>query len=578
MNRHCLVAAALLCLACVADERVTLPAVHELRDPAVRAQVAAMERRIDALADGNAADTELAAAVGELGKLYHGVQLLDTHAFDVLEAAERCYREARRLDPSDYRWPYLHAFAAQARGDLDAAAASYEQSLAIEPEYIPALHHLASIEMERGQPSQAAAQWNRVLELQPEFAPGLYGLGVLALDRGDAGTAAGLLQRAVAAEPGAGRGHYSLAMAHRQLGDEERAAEHLALASHTDFTLDDPLIGELAYLPAGSAALVQQGLIAVQAGEFAAAATVFARAIEADPTNLEAHRHLALAHVDAGQFEQAEAAYEELLALDPDQASAHFELAQLLSNRGQQAEAIRHLTRATALAPDYKQAHYQLALLLDRAGRPAEALERYDRVLALDPDYAEAGTRRAAAIAAVGRPTEALELLGTRVDDVPSDAAAVQALSVVLRQQNRLQEARTALERSLRSAAFAPADEARLRTELGGILAIEGRLPDAARELRTAQQLDPTEPQTSFVIGMVLLDLRRPEEAARAFAATLALRPDFTMARLRLAAILAQTDRCDEALALLDDGRRFATNDPVFTQASQQLRAACAQP
>ena len=159
----------------------------------------------------------------------------------------------------------------------------------------------------------------------------------------------------------------------------------------------------------------------------------------------------------------------------------------------------------------------------------------------------------------------------------PSDAAAVQALSVVLRQQNRLQEARTALERSLRSAEFAPADEARLRTELGGILAIEGRLQDAARELRAAQQLDPTEPQTSFVLGMVLLDLRRPEEAARAFAATLALRPDLTMARLRLAAILAQTDRCQEAIALLDDGRRFATNDPMFAQASQQLRSACAE-
>ncbi|MXX75227.1 MAG: tetratricopeptide repeat protein [Holophagales bacterium] len=75
---------------------------------------------------------------------------------------------------------------------------------------------------------------------------------------------------------------------------------------------------------------------------------------------------------------------------------------------------------------------------------------------------------------------------------------------------------------------------------------------------------------------MVLLDLRRPEEAARAFAAALAVRPDLTLARLRLAAILAQTNRCDEAITLLDDGRRFAANDPVFAQASQQLRTACA--
>ena len=563
-------------LACGASERIPLPSRYEAHDPAVRGQIANLERRVRSLEDAGAAGLELAAAVGELGRLYHGVQLLDSHAFNALESAESCYREAQRLDPSDHRWPYLLGFVAGTRGDHETAVDSYRAVLAIEPDLVPAIQRLAQSEVERGRADEAAALWKRALELRPGFPPALYGLGTLALDRGDAGTATDYLERAVAAEPGAGRGHYSLAMAWRRLGDEDRAARHFAQASHTDFPFDDPLVRELAYLPAGSTALVQQGLIAVQAGEFAAAATVFARAIEADPANLEARKHLALAHVDAGQFERAEAAYEELLALAPDQAPAHFELAQLLANRGQATEAIRHLTRATELAPDYKQAHYQLALLLDRAGRPTEALERYDRVLALDSDYAEARTRRATALASSGRPAEALEILRTRVAGAPADAAAVQALSVVLRQQNRLQEARTALEGSLRTADFAPADEARLRTELGGLLAIEGRLRDAARELGTAQQLDPTEPQTSFVLGMVLLDLRRPEEAARAFAAALAVRPDLTLARLRLAAILAQTDRCDEAITLLDDGRRFAANDPVFTQASQQLRAACA--
>ena len=576
MNRHRLAGSLLAILACGGAERVPLPSGHEANDPAVRGQIGNLERRVRTLEDRGVPDVELALAVGELGKLYHGVHLLDSHAFDALEAAEHCYREAQRLDPSDHRWPYLYAFAAQTQGKLDAAAASYRRVLAIEPDLIPALHRLAESEAARGQPDEAAALWNRALEVEREFAPALYGLGSLALDRGDVQTAAGFLERAIAAQPLAGRGHYSLAMAYRRLGDRERSAQHLERASHTDFTFDDPLVRELAYLPAGSAALVQQGLIAVQAGEFAAAATLFDRAVEADPTNVEARRQLALARIDAGQFDQAQAAYEELLALDPTQAPAHLELGQLHASRGRPQEAIRHLTRATELAPDYKQAHYQLALLLDRSGRPREALERYERVLELDPDYADAYTRRAAVLAVLGRPIEALEILSARVDDAPSDAAALQALSVVLRQQNRVAEARAELERGLRSVRFAATDEARLRTELGGILAIEGRLRDAARELETAHELDPTVAQTSFVLGMVLLDLRRPEEAARAFAAALAVRPDFTLARLRLAAILAQTDRCEEALALLDDGRRFAGDDAAFAQASRQLRAACA--
>ncbi len=565
-------------LACTGGgEQLSLPSSYEPHDPAVRAQIASLERRVRTLETNGATDTELATAVGELGKLYHGLQLLDSHAFTALQAAEDCYREASRLEPTDHRWPYLTAFASQTAGDLEAAASAYRATIAIEPDLIPALHRLAETETARGRPEAAAALWNRALEVQSEFAPALYALGALALDRGDAETATGFLERALAAEPAAGRGHYSLGMAYRGLGDEERAATHLAQASHMDFTLDDPLVRELPYLPTGSTALVQQGLIAIQAGEFAAAATLFGRAVEADPTNLEARQHLALAHMDAGHFDQAQTAYEELLALDPTSASAHFELAQLHAGLGRPLEAIRRLTAATELAPDYKQAHYQLALVLERAGRPREALERYDRVLSLDPSYAEASTRRAGALAAAGRPAEALEILEARVAEAPSDAAALHALSVVLRQQDRLPEARTALQRGLASASFAAPDEARLRTELGGIFAIQGRLREAARELETAQQLDPAEPQTSFVLGMILLDLRRPEQAARAFAAALAVRPDLTAARVRLASILAQTDRCGEALALLEDGRRFAGGEPSLAQALRQLRSVCAE-
>lgn len=568
----------LLVLACGAGNRVELPTgVYEPHDPAVRAQIESFERKVRSLEDADAPDAELASAVGELGKLYHALQLLDTYAFGALQAAEHCYGEARRLDPSDHRWPYLMAFAAQNQGDLDAAALAYRAALAGEPEMLPALHRLAETEVDRGSPDDAAALWNRALEIRPDFAPALYGLGTLELARGEAATAADLLERALAAEPGTGRGHYSLGMAYRNLRDEERAAEHLDRASHTDFPLDDPLVRELAYLPAGSAALVQQGLIAVQAGEFAAAASLFGRAVDADPTNMEARKQLALAHIDAGQFDQALAAYEELLTLDPAQATAHFELGQLHASQGRPVDAIRHLTRATQLAPDYKQAHYQLALLLDRNGQPAEALRTYDRVLALDPAYAEAATRRATALAAAGRPAEALLILEARVAEAPSDAATLQALSVVLRQQGRLADARTALERGLAAGPFAPADEARLRTELGGIFAIQGRLRPALTHLQAARRLDPTQAETGFLLGMVQADLGHTEEAARSLATALAIRPDLTPARVRLGALLVQTGRCPEALELLEDGRRVTPNDPTLAQSLGQFRNACAK-
>ena len=95
-----------------------------------RTQVRSLEK-----ADAN--DADLASAVGELGKLYHALQLLDSHAFGALQAAAHCYGEARRLDPSDHRWPYLMAFAAQNQGDLDPAASAYRAALEREPEMLP---------------------------------------------------------------------------------------------------------------------------------------------------------------------------------------------------------------------------------------------------------------------------------------------------------------------------------------------------------------------------------------------------------------------------------------------------------
>ena len=76
---------------------------------------------------------------------------------------------------------------------------------------------------------------------------------------------------------------------------------------------------------------------------------------------------------------------------------------------------------------------------------------------------------------------------------------------------------------------------------------------------------------------MVQADLGRPEEAARALATALAVRPDLTPARLRLASLLAQTDRCDEALQLVEDGRRFAGNEAASGQALRDLRTTCAR-
>ena len=79
------------------------------------------------------------------------------------------------------------------------------------------------------------------------------------------------------------------------------------------------------------------------------------------------------------------------------------------------------------------------------------------------------------------------------------------------------------------------------------------------------------------MLGMIQADLGRTEEATRALAAALAVRPDLTPARLRLASLLVQESRCTEALQLLQDGRRLTPNDPALIQTLGQLQTICAR-
>jgi Flp pilus assembly protein TadD len=100
-----------------------------------------------------------------------------------------------------------------------------------------------------------------------------------------------------------------------------------------------------------------------------AAATLLARAAEAEPGSRSILEALARAQYDAGRYEEAVLTFTTLTAANPTDDYAHFGLGLAASKAGDLTLAAEHLALACAMRPDL--GHYSRALRGVRARQSA---------------------------------------------------------------------------------------------------------------------------------------------------------------------------------------------------------------
>lgn len=416
---------------------------------------------------------ERAEAYGELGRLYH--------AYELNEAAEVAYGNARLLSPQDFRWAYYHAYLLQQMGRFEAAEQAYARALEIRPTDVAAMVHLGEVYLELGRFDRTEAAAERVLDIAPEQPSAIALLGRAALAQEDHDRAIELLERALAAVPAADRLHYPLGMAYRAQGNLEKAREHLGQMGKVGIRPPDPLIDELDQLQRGSRVHVLRGRMAFRAGRYEDAAAEFRRALEADSEDLAARVNLGSALGQAGDREGAVEQFEKALELAPDNLAAHFNLGVLLLRQGAVDEALEHYRAAVEGAPGDGEARLELGRALRRAGRPEEALASLEKAVELAPFDESAQVELASTLVERGRYHEASERLDTAQALMPRSGAVTQALARLL--------------------AASPDPEIR----------------DGARALDLAQRVFEAQP-TAFnaeTVALALAEQGRCEEAAR---------------------------------------------------------------
>lgn len=198
----------------------------------------------------------------------------------------------------------------------------------------------------------------------------------------------------------------------------------------------------LAAHPADARALFDAGYAADAQNHLDDAASLYSRAVEANPQSFEAHLSLGLLLARQNNREDARTELAAATALDPGaggpalKARAWRALAQIDRN-SDTTEASNDLLEALKLSPETPDDTLLAAELADQAGQFEAADGAYRRVLAKDPKSAVANAGLAHTLIARKQFAEAETFLRAALEQLPGDAALTAQLATVLAAQDK---------------------------------------------------------------------------------------------------------------------------------------------
>lgn len=333
------------------------------------------------------------------------------------DGAIAAYREATALDPT------LRAAITQLRRlltkrdewDTVLALADAEAKLPMRPsERAQLASEIGALWLEkRGDAANARSCYEQALAAEATYAPALLGLANAAEQAGDLSTAAASLEKASHGLQGAERGAALARLANLQqrLGDASRASENFRKALSDD--------------PSQASALAALAARAEAGQKWSAFDDLQDRRFALSKDRLE---KLAIAH-DAGRVQlerandpqNARKWFRRALDLFPNDPVVHLYLSDVERALGNTEALAKHLKRATELAGDAApiDALSESAQLESARGAGDVAIDQLRKALAREPGRNDVATQLADALAAAGREEEFVELVESQLSERP---------------------------------------------------------------------------------------------------------------------------------------------------------------
>jgi tetratricopeptide (TPR) repeat protein len=447
---------------------VPLPSLETL-DAAERELLASRRASLDELvADGAAADKTVAAAFGEMGRIY----LLE----DLAGAAEACFANAAALRPDDYRWHYYLALLDERGGRLEDAVAHLERVVSLVPDDLAARLRLGRAVLAIGRPQKARREFSASLEISPNEDAAKLGL-----EAAEAALAGGSFDPPV-------------------------------------LRFADPLLDGLT--PLAERLRVDAGIDALERGDLALAVERLEAALADAPNDWRALYYLGVARFRGGEVEGAIASVRRALESAPDFGEGHFSLASALVSIGREAEARVHFERAYQADPKNSAVQMRWAQELAASGRRSEALPILRSLVRREPNdqravtlFGEVLTTEAGALARSGSFVAAAASFAEVARLHPDEPAPwfSQALALLLAGSDG--DAREALEAGI----AATSGERSLLHLLARVLATsrESAVRDGRRALDLARQVLAAEStiEHAETVAMALAEVGDFDEA-----------------------------------------------------------------
>ncbi len=405
-------------------------------EPQVRA---ALERAQRELVD----DLRSSTSWGEYG------MLLEAHQHR--EEAARAYREAARLDPAEFRWPYFLG-ALIDFSDPAQAVDWLKRALDIDAAYAPAWVRYGESLEKLGRDEEAQEAFERAIRLDDTDALAHLGLGRMMLRSGNTAGAVTELERAYQLAPEVQAVVATLARAYHRTGRTDRARE-LAEESRDLPRLRhryDPRRASMHAAALNTESYLRRARTYMETGQSARALTELGRLLEIEPDSVPA-LVLQTAVYDSMEDPQSAArSAQRALEIEPDNLAARAMYAGSLAKMERYDEARREANLVLAQDPDNFRMLVVSAMLDGQDGSVAALMDRLDRAFEARTDDRALRSllgnlliNTAEALASVGRDSEAADrleqaLLLAREAGAPStETAALERRIAALRSVGR---------------------------------------------------------------------------------------------------------------------------------------------
>jgi tetratricopeptide (TPR) repeat protein len=336
---------------------------------------------------------------------------------------------------------YSRAKSAEARGDLAAAAATYESLLKIAPRLGPAYNNLGSLYLRQREYRKAAEVLEKGLKIDPKMFSAAALLGISRYEMGDYAGARAPLEAALHGNPKDNNAELILANDLIKLGELDLGAEHLRKLSERQ-----PGNQEIWYL---------LGKVHMTLSEQA-----LSKLNEIDPHSVWAHEISGEIMESMKNYDGALVEYKKAVEMAPEKAGTHYLLGNAYWSLNMWDAATEQFRAELANTPMHCQAQWKLGnIVLEQHASSEEALADVEKALAICPNLMAARVDRARALMKLDRPAEALKDLDAAEKADPREASTHFLLAQTYRALGRAQEAQaemklfSKLEESSRAAA-----------------------------------------------------------------------------------------------------------------------------